>query len=402
VIDSGANSRYTCMRIPYRFGTFILMTGVVALTGCGGLNLANLGGNGDGGTNGGGGADGSGHATDGSTSSDAATEDGSSSGDGALPAEGLALFGGCVKNAPVAQPGGPTSGPTSCAKVSNDTWVFDGKNWIDANPASPPLPRGGAGTAAFFTTGYNLFLFGGYGEGGAILADFWSFKGEWNEFPATPSPPARHGAAMASVGPDSDSVVLFGGCSDAECNQPLNDTWVWTGLWTEIKSGSTPPARAYAGFTAIAKGAFLYGGRTTNGLLDDTWVFDGTKWTQQSPSTPPPPRTGASMGTTTQPVIFGGQDGPLAVADALADDTWILLGNAWTTVAGAHPSARTAAAFGNPESGATLVLFGGFGEGDVLLSDTWIYSGSWTQASPVVAPPARKDASLAFYSPNLP
>jgi hypothetical protein len=389
------------MRISYRFSCFFLVTGLVALAGCGELNMANLGGNGGSNSDGGGGGAG-GSGADGSTSSEAATGDASSSGDAGVPSAGLALFGGCMENAPVAQPGGPTSGPTSCAKVANDTWVFDGKNWIDANPASPPPARGGAATAPYFTTGYNLFLFGGYGEGGAILGDFWSFKGEWYEVPATPSPPPRHGAAMAPVGPDDDAVVLFGGCADAECNELLNDTWVWSGLWTEIKGGQAPPGRAYAGFTVIGKGALLCGGRTTDGLLDDTWVFNGTEWIQQFPSTPAPPRTGASVGTTTQPVIFGGQDGPLAIANGLAEDTWTFLGNDWTTVAGAHPSARAAAAFGNPESGSTLVLFGGFGEGYVLLSDTWIYSESWAQASPSVVPPARKDASIAYFSPNLP
>jgi hypothetical protein len=44
-------------------------------------------------------------------------------------------------------------------------------------------------------------------------------------------------------------------------------------------------------------------------ILDDTWTWNGSTWTQQAPATSPPARVGASMAydaTASDIVLFGG------------------------------------------------------------------------------------------------
>ena len=94
----------------------------------------------------------------------------------------------------------------------NDTWEFDGNDWIRKSPYTPPSPRNGA-TMVYDQNRGKMVLFGGYRwEGRMVFFDeTWEYDGaQWIEVFPLSKPAARETAAM---GYDSarGKVVLFGG-----------------------------------------------------------------------------------------------------------------------------------------------------------------------------------------------
>jgi hypothetical protein len=123
----------------------------------------------------------------------------------------------------------------------------------------------------------------------------------------------------------------------------------------------------------------LFGGDIRNGdnglgiYLNDTWTWDGTTWTQQFPISSPPARGTASIAYDPylgEVVLFGGSS--LYATEQGLNDTWTWNGVNWTQRNPLNrPPARWCAAldFNAPSKG--LLLFGGEGNNDVFLNDTW-------------------------------
>jgi hypothetical protein len=90
----------------------------------------------------------------------------------------------------------------------NDTWVWDGTNWVQKFPANAPPARHGHAMAYDAARG-QVVLFGGWDA--AIVNDTWVWDGtNWvQKFPAN-APPAVGGHAMA-YDAARGQVVLFGG-----------------------------------------------------------------------------------------------------------------------------------------------------------------------------------------------
>jgi len=119
--------------------------------------------------------------------------------------------------------GGVTAGLTDLA----DTWTWDGINWAQQSPASNPGPRNGP-VLTYDDSLHAVVLFGG-----AIgpccsdnLNDTWTWNGaDWMEiYPGTMLPPARNAPTM-SYDPLYKVVLLFGGDSNGPL---LDDTWYLT------------------------------------------------------------------------------------------------------------------------------------------------------------------------------
>ena len=151
----------------------------------------------------------------------------------------------------------------------NDTWVWNGTNWTQANPATSPSAR------ADYTMVYDA---------------------------------AR------------SQVVLFGG-KDGTGNY-VNDTWVWNGSnWIQQSPLNSPPARYAHGmaYDAAHSQTVMFGGYNGN-FLNDTWAWDGTNWTQESPTASPSGRYAPNAmtydGARDQVVLFGG------LASSQFNDTW--------------------------------------------------------------------------------
>lgn len=133
---------------------------------------------------------------------------------------------------------------------------------------------------------------------------------------------------------------------------------------------------------------------TNVGSLSVTFKFTEhvLDWDQLSLSLAPSARCCSGMdydnltGTT---VLFGGGNGGEQPYGRLGD-TWLFNGT-WKQVSPmVSPPAREGAGMAYDASTGTMVLFGGLNITDVSLSDTWLWDGAnWVEEFPAVSPPAR-------------
>ena len=255
----------------------------------------------------------------------------------------------------------------------NDTWLWNGADWIQLSPPTSPSPRNGQ-TMVYDAGHQQVVLFGG--AGGTYLNDTWLWDGTtWTQAAPATNPPARAGAAMA-YDIIHGNVVLFGGGNGAV--PFLSDTWIWDGTnWTEAAPANSPGPRTGSSivFDAARGQVMLFGGQGAYGAYgNDTWTWDGTNWTQQSPATAPPARSDQAMaydpalGAT---VMFSGYNS----AGTNYTDTWAWDGTNWTELTPAtSPGLFVYASMDyNPANG-QLLLFGGVG----TANPTWLFGAPVT------------------------
>jgi hypothetical protein len=259
---------------------------------------------------------------------------------------------------------------------SADTWLWNGA-WSSVQPATSPTARGGHALVPDGTG--NLVLFGGVTPSGTFLNDTWTWDGNnWiQQFPPV-SPSARAHMAMA-YDPGTNSVLLFSGCSVSSGICTLDDTWSWNGTartWSQLNPTMHPSARrAPMAYDYGNSTMLLFGGDNGAGTqYTDSWTWNGSNWMQIYPSKTPIARTAPNMvydDKIGQIVLFGGYAG--VWQDSL-DDTWVWNGSAWKQIDPATTPANRYW-FGmayHPGRGA-IVMFGGFSS-TVVRSDTWLLS----------------------------
>jgi hypothetical protein len=198
-------------------------------------------------------------------------------------------------------------------QTATQAWRFQNGTWsLQAGPLPSHRYEASIGYDALHQ---QAVLFGG-SENGFDRDDTWLWNGtSWTQAnpPIRPSP--RVGAAMA-FDHRRGVVVLFGGIA-TPTSTILADTWEWNGsVWQLLTPPVSPPARAYENmaFDPVNGSVLLYGGYTYNGpqlqVFNDTWTFDGNQWLQQQPATSPSSRTNAGMVTDLRRqriVLLGGQ-----------------------------------------------------------------------------------------------
>jgi hypothetical protein len=198
-------------------------------------------------------------------------------------------------------------------------------------------------------------------------------------------------------------IVLFGGCSAAQCPAPAQ-TWEFTGgAWTNVTNqGPQPPPRYDANFVYDSRDGYglLFGGFGVNGVpLNDTWSYVGDTWTNLTNATQAPPARGAAAATfdhaDSEVVLFGG----CGAGPCPRNDTWRFQSGQWkniTLTVGAPPASRDRAAFVWENGDNMALLFGGCGA-VCPLGDTWAFSkGKWAPLAPALSPPARQGAAMSY------
>ncbi|MBI3893680.1 MAG: PKD domain-containing protein [Candidatus Wallbacteria bacterium] len=281
----------------------------------------------------------------------------------------------------------------------NDTWEWNGTQWLQRHPATSPRPRKWH-AMVYESARSRVLVFGGaFGFAGpsSDLNDTWEWDGtNWADRTPATSPGIRETPGLA-YDAARDRVVLFGGFSRAPGGGILGDTWEWDGTnWSQKFTATSPPARDSHGmaFDNVRNRVLLFGGE--NGANNDTWEYDGTNWKLVSePVTSPSARIGHGLSfdsTRGKTLLFGGKD----LSSNLLSDTWSWDGVQWTSLLpGTGPSARKARGLTHDSARGMSVLFGGQTAGSVL-GDTWEWDGSsWTNLSPVSAPSIRM-SPLAF------
>jgi Galactose oxidase, central domain len=176
-----------------------------------------------------------------------------------------------------------------------DTWIWDGTDWAQRNPAQAP-PERAAHAMAFDGARKQVVLFGGFGRDGKLLNDTWVWDGSnWKKMNPANIPPARSWPAIA-YDPDHQRIVMFGGQVDPDAasprRHPIDDTWTWDGNnWTKMETtGDLPEPRFEAAmdYDSSQKRLLLISGyvQDSTGIgttANDTWIWDGANWSQLPP-----------------------------------------------------------------------------------------------------------------------
>ena len=258
----------------------------------------------------------------------------------------------------------------------DDTWEWNGSNWLQRRGNPPPASNQVAFDSA---RGVTVGVDGDTSEWNGAL---------WRRQCPENNPPARDWYALAY---DSGRgvTVLFGG--GYYWQYTVNaDTWEYDGVtWTQRMPSNSPPGRlGHAMCYDSARGVtLLYGGDSRAGYyFGDMWQWDGVNWTQLLPPHVPSARAWHAMAFDTDrgvAILFGGRG--WAIGDL--GDTWEWNGSDWRRrfPVGLSPSARTNHAMAYDSARSVMLLFGGNSFGTDL-GDTWELTA--------VAPPCVLNADL--------
>ncbi len=214
--------------------------------------------------------------------------------------------------------------PNSNSIRLGDTWLWDGTNWTQAAAqANGPGARDGQ-TMVYDPVHQQVVMFGGISAQGSILNETWLWNGSsWTQANPPTSPTPRYSAALA-YDAASGQVLLFGG---AYGSNYLNETWVWDGAnWTQQQPQTSPSPRYSMAmdYDAALGEVVLFGGYGGSGYQNDTWVWTGSNWAQTAPVNSPSARYftqgmvyDAARG---QMLMFGGFN--FSNQTAVFGDTW--------------------------------------------------------------------------------
>jgi hypothetical protein len=155
----------------------------------------------------------------------------------------------------------------------NDTWEWDGSQWMERTPLNPPTERD-VHAMAFDSLRGVIVMYGGWGRlrpgdtGIGQLVDTWEWNGDqWSWI----SDDGRLGVWGHSMAFDTatNRTILFGGIQGC-C--PSANTWTWDGLAWERLDTCSPIGRDVAAmaFDSTSRETVLFGG-WNGGALGDTW-----------------------------------------------------------------------------------------------------------------------------------
>lgn len=287
---------------------------------------------------------------------------------------------------------------TTCAALAA---ALSAQNrWALITPTtSPQMQRNGA--MGFDSVNNRLLMFGGLTQTpGSIVADTWSYNGQWTLLSSVSSP-ARWGHRLVRS-PVANRLVMFGGRSP-DISPLANDTWEWTGsAWSVVPTPTAPSARHLYGMAhdSTRNVVVLFGGRNYTATLNDTWEYNGITWAQRSAATPPPAR--AEMVFVDDPatggtLLFGGTD---PATGAILGDTWTWNGVDWTERTPAvSPSPRYRAAAIADSVRRRPVVYGGY-TGTAFSNETFEWDGaSWYIVPAGTVAPPNSTESYHGYDP---
>lgn len=186
--------------------------------------------------------------------------------------------------------------------TSNDTWEWDGQVWVKRNPVHRPPPTSSFGIAYDSLRGRTV-IFGGHKDMPPDFApgfevinqDTWEWDGnDWTQVTPPSPPPARLNPAMCFDSTRGEILMLGGDRFNPEVQDPagfnaLRKTlWGWNGVqWTQrgsLPNGASAPivgGRNAFGFDPGRGVAALFG------LFDDTqypvWEWNGSVWNRVLP-----------------------------------------------------------------------------------------------------------------------
>ncbi len=204
-------------------------------------------------------------------------------------------------------------GGQNSSGMSNATWEYRAKNWVQILTTSAPSPRQGAALAYDPAIGASILYGGEFGNAG--MNDTWEFSGSnWTQLHPATSPPPLVSEGMV-YDPAIGGLLLFGGTTNHCCGGAgSSGTWEFVhGNWKQLSPSHYPPAVNEFGMTYdVARSAVvLYGGWDPNsqGLPGSAWQFANGNWSQLSVPKSLTPRQGTGMAydpLLREAVLYGG------------------------------------------------------------------------------------------------
>lgn len=240
-----------------------------------------------------------------------------------------------------------------------NTWIWTGRQWVLAAPATSPPGRVDA-AGAYDPQTKQVLLFGGRHATvttGRSLNDTWAWDGAtWRELDAgATGPPAGEGASMA-WDEALDEMVLVTSAGNAPGG---DETWVWSGTrWVlKVHGGVAPSAFALPmAFDPITRSLIAEGccyvPRSQLGALDTTWRWDGQRWDQLAGTAEPLPGSSLALDPDTERLALC-NCGPMLALPALASWT----GRSWQLLQVARLPIEPVAEITDP-TGGRLLIFG--------------------------------------------
>ncbi|XP_062842461.1 F-box only protein 42 [Trichomycterus rosablanca] len=218
-------------------------------------------------------------------------------------------------------------------------------------------------------------------------------------FPYPGTPISQRFSHSACYYDSNQSMYVFGGCTQTNCNAAFNDLWrldLNSKEWIRpLASGSYPSPKAGATLVMLKDLLILFGGWTRPSpyplhqperFFDEIHTYSPSKnwWNCIVTTNGPPPMAGHSSSVINNSmVVFGGSLG----ARQMSNEVWVLDLDQWTwskpAITGPAPHPRG----GQSQiviDNKTLLILGGCGGPNALLKDAWLLhigatSWSWQQ-----------------------
>jgi hypothetical protein len=259
---------------------------------------------------------------------------------------------------------GGRTGPNN-EDLLDDTWEWNGTNWIEMAPSVRPTPRSGS-PMVFNEAAGKVLLYGGYTQGGGTQ-DTWHWNGTtWQTTSANTAPSYRHDHGLA-YDLSRDTTVLFGGFLGGVGID--GGTWELDTVgssWSDRAPASAPSPRLDVGlaYDVVRNVSVLFGGSSSgNDTLDETWEWNGASWTnvrgECTPSSSSPAM--AYDAARSRVMVYTGAD------------VWAWNGSVWARLeTTSAPTARSEAALAYDGQAQAMIMFGGL-SGSTPVSDTWTF-----------------------------
>lgn len=198
----------------------------------------------------------------------------------------LILFGGAA----IVQAGNP---PVATEEMANDTWAWNGSDWVQLSPRAAPIGRWGA-AMTYDPRSKDLILYGGNNGRGTYYRGTWGWNGgDWIPLVPDTSTDNPGGRFEPSLGYDdaTSQVILFGGLDSIAGDPNPAGTWTWTGSsWVQLSTPAGPSERYGSPMVYDPRFGYLIlaGGVPQMSTSDFTWAWE--------PATTPAPTTTSTGG----------------------------------------------------------------------------------------------------------
>jgi hypothetical protein len=291
------------------------------------------------------------------------------------------------------------AGSSCCGGALNTNYYFDGTQFQALAPNNTPSARNGASMT--WDAGRQVIVM----YGGGSKAETWEWNGtDWNnKTPGANNPPGLNQAPLAYDGTHLYTLLLAGSTTytwsgtawtrlavigppsnpgdtmawDAHRNVVVfhganGQTWEWNGVvWNKIAAINEPGSLygAVLVYDTAHQTTFLHGGAGHA----ESYTWDGTTWTRVNGPSPSARSFGAMTYDSVRgkTVMYGGQYAP--------SDTWEWNGTDWNQAQATNATIGGRGWLGLAAGGGTVLLQGGYNQGNGYFSDTYTWNGTaWT------------------------